>query len=65
MKNYMVTLERSEEQTSAILAKTYSENFRRVERIEWQPHHVVFFSADGPVIAIRADRITEIVSYED
>jgi len=65
MKNYMVTLERSAEQVSAILAKTYSESFRGVGRIEWQPKHVVFCFGDDQVIAIRADRITEIASYED
>jgi hypothetical protein len=65
MKHYMVTLERQGDDVSAIMTKTYSESFRGVERIEWQPHHVVFYFGDGQVAAIRADRILEIVSYED
>jgi hypothetical protein len=65
MKNYMVTLERQGDEVSAIMTKTYSESFRDVERIEWQPHHVVFYFDGDDMVAIRADRIAEIVSYED
>lgn len=66
MMHYMVTLERSAElEASAILSKTYSEDFRGVEKIEWQPHHVVFHFGNGQMAAIRASRIFEIVSYED
>ena len=65
MQNFMVTLVRQEDAVSAIMTKNYAEDFRGVERIDWQPQHVVFNFGDGQLIAIRADRILEIVSYED
>lgn len=65
MKNYMVVLTRQEDNASAIMTKTYSESFRGVERIEWKPHHVIFYFGDGQVAAIRADRLIELVSFED
>jgi hypothetical protein len=64
-KNYMITLARQEDTASAMMTKTYSEAFRGVERIEWQPHHVVFYFGDGQVAAVRADRVIELVSFEE
>jgi hypothetical protein len=66
VKNYSVTFERyGSEAASTIMSKTYVEDFRGVEQIQWQPHHVVFNFDDGTVIAVLATRIVEIVSYED
>ena len=66
MKNYSVTIERRPSDTSStILTSTYTEEYRRVERLEWQPHHIVFYTAHGQVAAIRADRVIELVSFEE
>jgi hypothetical protein len=64
IKNAQVTLIRDGE-VSAIVNRTYAEDVSGFERIEWTPHHVVFHMPDGAMFAYKADRIYEIVTYNE
>lgn len=63
--NLMVTFSRPVDVSATILSKTYTEDFRGVERIDWQPHHIVFHFGDGNFFAVKADRILDMTTYED
>ena len=59
MKLAHVTLVRDEPATATILAKQYVETIPFC-KIEWTPHHVVFYideSDEQRIVAYRADRI--------
>lgn len=63
--NIMVTFSRPVDEAATILSKTYTEDFRGVECIDWQPHHIVFHFGDGKFFAVKADRILDMTTYED
>lgn len=59
-----VTLIR-EGETSAIMNKTYREEVRGFDSIQWAPSHVVFKMLDGTVVAYHASRVHELVTYQE
>lgn len=65
--NIMVTLQRKDDglATSPMITKIYDESFREVQRIEWQPYHIVFHFKNEDFIAVRADRVLEMITYEE
>jgi hypothetical protein len=63
--NLMLTYIRPTDESSTILSKTYTEEIRGVERIDWQPHHICFYFVDGNLFAVKADRIIEIITVKD
>jgi hypothetical protein len=66
--NIMVTIQRKDDglPTSVSgLKKIYDESFRNVDRLEWRPHHIVFHFKNEDFIVLHADRVVEMVTYED
>jgi hypothetical protein len=63
--NIMVTFSRTVDESSSILTKTYTEDVRGIERIDWNPHHIVFHFSDGNFYAIKADCVIDMTTYED
>ena len=64
MKVANVTLIRDGE-TSPMVSRTYTEEVRGFSRIEWSPSHVVFYMKDDTIIAYKADRVHELVTYNE
>jgi hypothetical protein len=65
--NIMVTLQRKDDglPPRPMIGKIYDERFHGVERLEWQPKHIVFHFKNDAFIAVRADRVLEMITYED
>jgi len=64
VKSATVTLIRDgDSSASSILNKFYDETVRGFDRIEWAPHHVVFYMTKQIEIAYKADRVHELVTY--
>jgi hypothetical protein len=64
MKVAAVTFVRDGE-VSAIVNKTYVEEVRGFSDIQWTSTHVVFNMNDETIIAFKADRVHELVTYNE
>jgi hypothetical protein len=67
MMNIRATLQRNNDDVPAGfgIESTFDEVFRGVQRLEWQPQHIVFHFKDDNFIAVRADRVLEMITYEE
>jgi len=54
-----------DQEVSSMVTKTYQEEVRGYLEITWAPQHVVFHMPRGNIIAYKADRIHEIVTYNE
>lgn len=64
MRTATVTLIR-EGEVSPFVSRTYDENIRGIVDIKPTPTHIMFVLSDGNIIAYKADRIHEFVTYDE
>jgi hypothetical protein len=49
-------------EVSPMVSKTYQEEVRGFQKIEWAPQHIIFHMKDETLIAYKADRVHELTT---
>lgn len=64
MKSACVTLIRDGD-TSPMMNKTYDENIRGFNKIQYTPTHLIFELQNGNIVGYKSDRVSEFHTYDE